>query len=137
MYHSKAAAFLKAILRSTQVTRLIVFFSLYSKGFCRRKNIEFISIFYICCRGTGHTTGVKLDFPFEQSLIQKKRKKKRKKKERQKKFLLHHHARSFYSRFWYKSRSVSKTVAIFYYFILVNIGVFVCTLFKCNTPFSI
>lgn len=135
MYHSKAAAFFKAILRSTQVTRLIVFFSLYSKGFCRRKNIEFISIFYMCCRGTGHTTGVKLDFPFEHSLIQKKM--KRKKKERQKKFLLHHHARSFYSRFWYKSRSMSKTVAIFYYFILVNIGVFVCTLFKCNTPFSI
>lgn len=79
MYHSKAAAFLKAILRSTQVTRLIVFFSLYSKGFCRRKNIEFISIFYICCRGTGHTTGVKLDFPFEQSLIQKKKEKKKKK----------------------------------------------------------
>lgn len=79
MYHSKAAAFFKAILRSTQVTRLIVFFSLYSKGFCRKKNIEFISIFYMCCRGTGHTTGVKLDFPFEHSLIQKKWKEKRKK----------------------------------------------------------
>ena len=85
MYHSKAAAFFKAILRSTQVTRLIVFFSLYSKGFCRRKNIEFISIFYICCRGTGHTTGVKLDFPFEHSLIQKKRKKKKEKRKKDRK----------------------------------------------------
>lgn len=79
MYHSKATAFFKAILRPTQVTRLIVFFSLYSKGFCRRKNIELISIFYMCCRG--HTIGVKLDFPFEHRLI-KKMKKKRKKKER-------------------------------------------------------